>query len=88
MLRGPAGGKQRHRTVGLGLLGQIVEDGGRAALVHPVLADSGAVNGHVLGQPAGSRPGGDDGRVLMAPASSSVERLRRRGRTRFWPIAT
>ena len=42
--------QQRHRTVGLGLLGQIVEDDEDVlALVHPVLADGGArVGSHVL----------------------------------------
>ena len=61
--------QQRHRAVGLGLLGQVVEhDQDVLALVHPVLADGRAgVGGDVLvaGRVRGGR--GDDGRVLHRP---------------------
>ena len=58
--------QQRHGAVGLGLLGQVVEDDQDVlALVHPVLADGRAgVGGQVL-EAGGVRGGrGDDGRVL------------------------
>ena len=59
--------QQRDGAVGLGLLGQVVEDDEDVlALVHPVLADGRAgVRGEVLeaGRVGGRR--GDDGRVLQ-----------------------
>ncbi len=59
--------QQRDGTVGLGLLGQVVEDDQDVlALVHPVLADGRAgVGREVLEAGRVGRGGGDDGRVLQ-----------------------
>ena len=58
--------QQRHGAVGLGLLGQVVEDDQDVlAVVHPVLADGRAgVGGEVLEAGRVGRRGRDDGRVL------------------------
>ena len=58
--------QQRHGAVGLGLLGQVVEDDQDVlALVHPVLADGRAgVRREVLEAGRVGRRGRDDGRVL------------------------
>ena len=58
--------QQRDGAVGLGLLGQVVEDDQDVlALVHPVLADGRAgVGGDVLEARGLRRRSGDDGRVL------------------------
>ena len=82
--------QQRHRAVGLGLLGQVVEDDQHVlAVVHPVLADRRAGVGREVLE--AGRVGGrarDDGRVLhragllerAACTAAMVEP--------FWPIAT
>ena len=59
--------QQRDRTVGLGLLGQVVEDDEDVlALVHPVLAERGArVGGDPLVTGRVRRRRRDDGRVLQ-----------------------
>ena len=59
--------QQRHGAVGLGLLGQVVEDDQDVlALVHPVLADGRAgVGREVLEAGRVGRRGGDDRRVLQ-----------------------
>ena len=59
--------QQRDGAVGVGLLGQVVEDDEDVlALVHPVLADGRAgVGREVLEAGRVRRRGGDDGRVLQ-----------------------
>ena len=59
--------QQRHGAVGLGLLGEVVEDDQHVlAVVHPVLADGRAgVGREVLEARAVRRRGGDDRRVLQ-----------------------
>ena len=71
--------QQRHRAVGLGLLGQVVEhDQDVLALVHPVLADGRAgVGGEVLEAGRVRRRSGDDRRVLQR--AGLLERVAGRG---------
>lgn len=59
--------QQRHGAVGVGLLGQVVEDDQHVlALVHPVLADGRTgVRGDVLVARGVGGRSGDDGRVLQ-----------------------
>ena len=81
--------QQRDRAVGLGLLGQVVEDDQRVlALVHPVLADRRAgVRGEVLEAGRLVGRGGDDRRVLqragvLQPTAGSPRSSSPSGRSR------
>ena len=81
--------QQRHGAVGLGLLGQVVEDDEDVlAVVHPVLADGRAgVGGEVL-EAGGSEAGAATIVVYsIAPASSSVPATAAIVEP-FWPMAT